>query len=209
MNNLKDLRQQAGLTQEQLAQAAGLSKNYISQLERGTRSVDKMQYDTMQRICAALNCSIGSITSDNNNSADILFYSYWGKEIYFKTDNELSTMDPNDLYNYLLDVKKDIDGHAFRQDTLTVDLYRTKVDRSDIEGGLDNLVSYTLRIVPYVDTWDCYPPIKDVDALRQHAVKTFVSLTKQHKISDKKGLFTFKVFERYYEGYPFDYWSRG
>ena len=71
MNNLKDLRQQAGLTQEQLAQAAGLSKNYISQLERGTRSVDKMQYDTMQRICAALNCSIGSITSDNNNSANI------------------------------------------------------------------------------------------------------------------------------------------
>lgn len=207
MNNLKNLRQQAGLTQEQLADAAGLSKNYISQLERETRSVDKMQYDTMQRICAALNCPVGSIISDNS-SPDVLFYSYWGKEIYFKTDDELSVMDPNGLYNYLLDVEKDIDGHAYRTNTLTLDLYRQKVERSDIDGLMDNLVSYTLRIVPYVDTWDCYPPIKDADTLKQHATKTLVSLTKQHKIAGKNGLFTFSVFERYYDSYPFDYWSR-
>ena len=64
-NNLRDLRRAAGLTQEELASAAGVSKNYISQLERGTRFVGKMKIDTMSRICAVLGCTIDVLLSDN------------------------------------------------------------------------------------------------------------------------------------------------
>lgn len=56
-NNLKELRTQAGLTQEHLAKAMGTSKTYISQLENGIRNIDTIHQSTMSKLCAALNCS--------------------------------------------------------------------------------------------------------------------------------------------------------
>lgn len=56
-NSLKDLRLQKGMTQEQLAQAVGTSKAYISQLETGARNIETIRQDTMSRLCAALGCS--------------------------------------------------------------------------------------------------------------------------------------------------------
>lgn len=56
-NNLKEIRIQVGLTQEQLAAAMGTSKTYISQLENGTRNIDTIRQSTMSKLCAALNCS--------------------------------------------------------------------------------------------------------------------------------------------------------
>ena len=56
-NNLKEIRIQAGLTQEQLADAMGTSKTYISQLENGTRNIDTIRQSTMQKLCSALNCT--------------------------------------------------------------------------------------------------------------------------------------------------------
>lgn len=207
-NNIKKLRLRAGLTQKELSERSGVPQCKLSGYE-ALDSLDKITLGSLDKIANAFNVTVDYLITpfDKDLEANI-FYSYLGEEIYFKTDDELSAMDPNDLYNYLLDVKKDIDGHAYRTNPLILDLYCQKVERSDIDGLMDNLVSYTMRIVPYVDTWDCYPPIKDADTLKQHAVRTFVSLTKQHK-AGKKGLFTFKVFERYYDGYPFDYWSRG
>lgn len=55
-NNLKEIRTQAGLTQEQLAEAMGTSKAYISQLENGTRNIDAIRQSTMSKLCVALNC---------------------------------------------------------------------------------------------------------------------------------------------------------
>lgn len=55
-NNLKNVRQKAGLTQEQLANAIGSSKSYISQLECGARDIDGIRQSTMSKICAILNC---------------------------------------------------------------------------------------------------------------------------------------------------------
>jgi transcriptional regulator with XRE-family HTH domain len=49
---LKKARQKAGLTQEQLSFRAGLSRPYISQLERGLKSPT---VDTLFPICDALN----------------------------------------------------------------------------------------------------------------------------------------------------------
>lgn len=56
-NSLKDLRLQKGMTQEQLAQAVGTSKAYISQLENGNRNIETIRQATMSRLCAALGCS--------------------------------------------------------------------------------------------------------------------------------------------------------
>lgn len=55
-NNLKEIRTQAGMTQEQLAKNIGTSKAYISQLENGTRNIDAIRQSTMSKLCAALNC---------------------------------------------------------------------------------------------------------------------------------------------------------
>lgn len=55
-NNLKEVRTQAGMTQEQLAESIGTSKAYISQLENGTRNIDTIRQSTMTKLCAALNC---------------------------------------------------------------------------------------------------------------------------------------------------------
>ena len=54
-NNLKEVRTQAGMTQEQLAESIGTSKAYISQLENGTRNIDTIRQSTMTKLCAALN----------------------------------------------------------------------------------------------------------------------------------------------------------
>lgn len=56
-NNLKEVRTQAGMTQEQLAESIGTSKAYISQLENGTRNIDTIRQSTMSKLCAALNCN--------------------------------------------------------------------------------------------------------------------------------------------------------
>lgn len=56
-NNLKEVRIQAGMTQEQLAESIGTSKAYISQLENGARNVDTIRQSTMSKLCAALNCN--------------------------------------------------------------------------------------------------------------------------------------------------------
>lgn len=56
-NNLREVRTQAGMTQEQLAESIGTSKAYISQLENGTRNIDTIRQSTMSKLCAALNCN--------------------------------------------------------------------------------------------------------------------------------------------------------
>ena len=60
-NNLKQIRQRAGLTQEQLAEIMGTKKQYISSLETGARNISTIKTDTMSRLCTALNCSINDL----------------------------------------------------------------------------------------------------------------------------------------------------
>jgi transcriptional regulator with XRE-family HTH domain len=55
---LRKARQRAGLTQEQLSFRAGLSRPYISQLERDLKSPT---VETLFRICDALNTSAADI----------------------------------------------------------------------------------------------------------------------------------------------------
>ena len=55
---LKKARQRAGLTQEQLSFRAGLSRPYISELERDLKSPT---VDTLFRICDAMEVSAAEI----------------------------------------------------------------------------------------------------------------------------------------------------
>ena len=82
INKLKDKRTEVGLTQEQLAQMIGSSKQYISQLENGDRDIRRLRQDTIQRICAALNCDTDDLIvlakfeydSENRLIVDNLWY---------------------------------------------------------------------------------------------------------------------------------------
>jgi transcriptional regulator with XRE-family HTH domain len=57
---LREVRRQARLTQDELAHRAGLHRTYISLLERGMRSAT---LDTVFRICAALDLDPGAFVS--------------------------------------------------------------------------------------------------------------------------------------------------
>ena len=60
--NVRRLRQAKGLSQEGLAQMAGIHRTYIGSVERGERNVS---IDNMERIAAALGASIADLLSSN------------------------------------------------------------------------------------------------------------------------------------------------
>jgi transcriptional regulator with XRE-family HTH domain len=51
---LREVRQQRGLTQVQVAERTGIAQNHISEIERGTRVPSVV---TMLRLAAALECA--------------------------------------------------------------------------------------------------------------------------------------------------------
>jgi transcriptional regulator with XRE-family HTH domain len=57
-DELRKLRERAGLTQEQLSFRAGLSRPYVSQLERDLKSPT---VETLFRICDALDASAADV----------------------------------------------------------------------------------------------------------------------------------------------------
>lgn len=62
-NNLKELRSKRGLTQEQLANLVGTTKQYISMLESGNRDISKVRMEIVNQICSVLGCGIDDIFS--------------------------------------------------------------------------------------------------------------------------------------------------
>ena len=57
MNRIRQIRTEAKLTQEELANKMGTTKQYISELEKGARDIKRIRDDTMQRLCKALGCT--------------------------------------------------------------------------------------------------------------------------------------------------------
>jgi transcriptional regulator with XRE-family HTH domain len=55
---LRGLREDRGLSQEELAHAAGISRNFIGMLERGERTAT---VETVESVCRALGVSPGSL----------------------------------------------------------------------------------------------------------------------------------------------------
>lgn len=57
---LRELRTRRGLTQVQLAERTGLDQATISRIERGRSGMD---FEVLDRLCAALECEPGEILS--------------------------------------------------------------------------------------------------------------------------------------------------
>lgn len=55
---LKELREKAGLTQEELAKRSGVSLPLIFKIEQGSRSLQRSQFSTLVKLAGALGCSV-------------------------------------------------------------------------------------------------------------------------------------------------------
>lgn len=64
---IQDLRQKAGITQEELADKVGLSRGAITSIEQGKR---KVTVEELLKFCEAFNCSYGDfLSSDQTEKA--------------------------------------------------------------------------------------------------------------------------------------------
>lgn len=61
---LKAVRQAAGMSQSQLAKAAGISVRVLQDYERGARDISGAKLATLLKICNALDCSLRDILAD-------------------------------------------------------------------------------------------------------------------------------------------------
>lgn len=66
---LKSYRQDAGLTQEKLAEILSYSPGYISQIERG---LTRPNIDTLAMICNVLDCDISTLLAQTNQTRDYI-----------------------------------------------------------------------------------------------------------------------------------------
>lgn len=66
-NNLKSLRQQAGLTQHQLAERASITQAKISAYE-SAEALDNVTIGNIRRLANALGVSVDDIVGVNDNS---------------------------------------------------------------------------------------------------------------------------------------------
>ncbi len=73
--NLQRLRKEAGLSQSQLAAAAGIKVQVLQQYERGTRDLNGAKLPTLLKICNALECRLADIITDEETLTLLKAYS--------------------------------------------------------------------------------------------------------------------------------------
>lgn len=61
-SKLKRTRKQCGMTQEQLANESGVSINTIRAYERGSKDLNKAQFDIIMKLVKTLKCEISDLT---------------------------------------------------------------------------------------------------------------------------------------------------
>lgn len=66
MNNIKRIREERGIRQKQLADAAGVSSPYLYDLENGNRNAKP---ETWQRIADALGCTVEELQEAQEKDA--------------------------------------------------------------------------------------------------------------------------------------------
>lgn len=61
---LRKLRTAAGLSQNQLAQAAGINRRVLQNYEQGIRDLSGAKLSTLLKICIAIRCKLRDIVTD-------------------------------------------------------------------------------------------------------------------------------------------------
>lgn len=61
---LQSARQTAGMSQSQLARAAGISVRVLQDYERGARDISGAKLATLLKLCNALHCELRDIIAD-------------------------------------------------------------------------------------------------------------------------------------------------
>ena len=61
---LQNARQTAGMSQSQLARAAGMSVRVLQDYERGARDISGAKLATLLKLCNALHCELRDIIAD-------------------------------------------------------------------------------------------------------------------------------------------------
>lgn len=61
---LQHVRQTAGMSQSQLARAAGISVRVLQDYERGARDISGAKLATLLKLCNALHCELRDIIAD-------------------------------------------------------------------------------------------------------------------------------------------------
>ena len=62
---LKTLRKKAGLTQQQLANKAGVNIQTLRKYEQGTKNINNARLKTILKLAITLNCNISDILTDD------------------------------------------------------------------------------------------------------------------------------------------------
>ena len=66
MSKLKKKRMEAGLSQSQLAEKAGLNVRVLQHYEQGSKKFDHARIDKILNVCIVLNCKLQDIIEDEN-----------------------------------------------------------------------------------------------------------------------------------------------
>lgn len=77
MLKLKKKRMEAGLSQSQLAEKAGLNVRVLQHYEQGSKNFDHARFDKILRVCVALDCKFEDIIE--NEEYIQLFHEYMKK----------------------------------------------------------------------------------------------------------------------------------
>lgn len=64
MKKLKQLRIEAGLSQSQLAEKAGLNVRVLQHYEQGSKNFDHARIDILLKYCLALDCKLSDLIED-------------------------------------------------------------------------------------------------------------------------------------------------
>lgn len=74
-SKLQALRLANGLSQSQLAAAAGINSRVLQNYEQGVRDLNGAKLATLLKLCLALNCKLGDILPDGETTALLALYA--------------------------------------------------------------------------------------------------------------------------------------
>lgn len=74
VSRLQKARRAAGLSQSQLAKAAGVNTQVLQQYERGARDINGAKILTLLRLCNVLGCGLADILTDEETLEQLKDY---------------------------------------------------------------------------------------------------------------------------------------